>query len=208
MFKTNQKSQQLLRFLSLSIARAQLSLVDRAVQHVLSRIAPGRFRRRIGQLHLSDLYEIEPPAGAAHLFKVAMYSPRQSSSDCVMITNVADGWNSLCHLIAREHLEFQIQVISTRPGVEYPQNFLEVWRAGESVRKIMAMRDSDKWLFFQEGTPEGFEETERYNLKTKRDRLNRDSVIRSLRKIGWNIEQSSFWTATGDAIYFDETRKG
>jgi hypothetical protein len=70
----------------------------------------------------------------------------------------------------------------------------------------MVMRDSDAWIFVQKGEPEDFEDVELYNNRLKRDRLNREAVTRYLRKLGWGIDEPSFWKAS-DAVYFEETSK-
>jgi hypothetical protein len=87
----------------------------------------------------------------------------------VLVTNLADGWNSLSDNIAKEHDEFQMQIISTRTEAQYPKNSLEVWRHGLSVRKIMAMRDSDDWIFFQGGAPEDYENQSFYARSMKKN---------------------------------------
>jgi hypothetical protein len=197
----------LARTLSLTVIGASLDTVDQEIRAVLSRIAPNRFRRVVGELCLNAIYEIDPPTGGAHLFKLVIYTPRQSMGNCVLVTNVTDGWNSLCHKIANEYKHFQFQVISSRPDVKYPQNFFEVWRSGVSTRAVICMRDSDKWVFFQKGKSEDFEETSFYEHRVKRARLTREIITGYLRKNGWNIDQPSFWEAATGGIYFEELRK-
>jgi hypothetical protein len=195
------------RFLSMTITNASRESVDQSLQTVLSRIKPHRFRRVPAPLHLQEIYDIEPPAGGAHAFKLVIYTPTQFPGGCVLITNLADGWNSLAYLIAREHQQFQVQVISTRSGAEYPQNLIKVWRNGQCTRTVMAMRDSDKWVFLSDGELESFEDKLLYKNRIKKDRLDRQSIIRYLGKIGWNIANKSFWQAEGEAFYYEEVRK-
>jgi hypothetical protein len=195
------------KLLSLTIARVLLSEMDRAVQAALSRIAEGRFQRSIGHLDLARIYEIEPPAGGAHLFKVLLYSSESSPGDSVLITNVADGWNSLCHLIEKEHRAYQIQIISTGADIEFPQNRLETWMDGESKRVVMVMRDSDNWIFFQKGRQEPFEDTELYKARTKRKRLDREIIIEYMKLAGYDLTNDSFWRTSGEAIYYEEQWK-
>jgi hypothetical protein len=195
------------RTVSATVISTSLEVVDHAVQTVLSRIAPGRFTRLVSELCLTAIYELDPPAGSAHLFKLVIYAPKQSPSSCVLITNLADGWNSLSYNIAKEHKRFQMQVISTKPDAEYPRNSFEVWRSGVSVRKVISMLDSDAWVFFQKGTPEDFEDLGYYERPQKKHRLDRDIIDIYLAKNGWHVSDLSFWEASGEAIYFEELRK-
>jgi hypothetical protein len=192
------------RFLSFTITTASRERVDQSLQLVLSRIKLGRFRRFTAPLSLSTIYEVEPPAGGAHPFKLVLYTPSQVPKCCVVITNKADGWNSLFHLIAKEHHEFQIQVISTQDDVEYPKNKIEIWRSGQSVRTVMVIRDSDKWVFFEKGEIEKFEQQHLYKNRIKKMRLNRNHIIEYCQSIGWDITKDSFWKTDQESIYYEE----
>jgi hypothetical protein len=125
----------------------------------------------------------------------------------VLVTNLADGWNSLCRLLAREHGRFQLQVKSTRLPVEWAQHFIQVWNGGEEIRLVRAMRDSDGWEFFQKGEPQDFEEKDLYARRIIRQRLDREAISRYLGRIGWDIAEQSFWESDTDATYFGETSK-
>jgi hypothetical protein len=103
---------------------------DWATQRILSGIAPNRFRRSNGALDLSRIYDVDPPRGGAHLCRLVIYSTRQSPGICVLVVNLMDGWNSLCHLLAKEHGQLQLQVKSTRPRVEWPLNSIQVRNRG------------------------------------------------------------------------------
>jgi|KBSSwiStaDraftv2_1062776.scaffolds.fasta_scaffold50790_4 hypothetical protein len=58
------------RYLSFTGAAVSQSAADRAIQGVLSRIAPKRFRHDRGPLDLAGIYKIDPPRGGAHLFRL------------------------------------------------------------------------------------------------------------------------------------------
>ena len=124
-----------------------------------------------------------------------------------MMTNVADGWNSLSWLLAKKHEELQFQVLSSEEGASYPINRIEIWRKGCTVRTILAMKDSDRWLFSQEGVVESFEQPSLYKKRRIRDRLTREIIIQYLRSVGWDIERDDFWKSLGRVTYYDELAK-
>ncbi len=196
------------RFLSFTMADLPVDQLDIVMSNVLSRIARDRFRRSEGNFFLSRIYEGEPLRGGAHLFKVVIYSSLVAQNRSIIITNLADGWNSLAHLVAREHNCFQIQIISTLLDVLFPINRFEVWRSGVSVRSVLAMRDTDEWKFFQKGEPEFFEDKNYYNTKLKKNKLNREIIVRYIERIGINIRDERFWRANDAAIYYEESRSG
>jgi hypothetical protein len=195
------------RFLSFTVARVPLRQVDREVEAVLSRIAKDRFRRYTPGQRLPELYDIEPPPGGAHLYRVTIHAPKNCAGASVIRTNVADGWSSLSYLVAREHESYQMQIISTRADVEYPQNRIEIWNNGESKRVVMAMRDSDRWEFVQDGIPENFEDLTLYTNRIKRKRLDRAVLVKYAQRAGFEIAQSGFWRSDAKVVCFDEIRK-
>lgn len=192
--------------LSPTIVGAASEAVEDAVQLVLSRIAPGKYKRVDGPFQIDQVYQIEPSAGAAHLFRLAVYAPTSAPDTSVILTNLADGWHSLSGLVAKELKRPQIQIVSTQEAAEYPQNLFEYWLDGESARKVMVMRDTDQWVFFEEGVPQEFEETSVYSRKIKKQRLTRDLLLRYLAKLGWDAENSEFWSSSKAAAYFYENR--
>jgi hypothetical protein len=100
-----------------------------------------------------------------------------------------------------------LQAISTRLNVEYPSNRIEVWKTGKSIRKVIAMRDSDEWEFMERGELQDFEEKDLYRNRIIQKRLDRQAITRYLRRVGWDISDQSFWKSDVDAIYFEETAK-
>ncbi len=195
------------RFLSLTLAQVPLDRMDRAVQTVLSRIAKGRFQRSEGELFLSTIYELEPTPGGAHPFKLVIYSSAISKDYSILITNLVDGWNSLSYLIAKEHHEFQIQIISTNTHENFAKNRMETWRDGSSSRAVMAMQDSNEWVFFQKGDPEFFEDLKFYQNRIKKKRLNREILLNYMRAIGIDVSSELFWETKEKAIYYNEIQK-
>jgi len=195
------------KFLSLTAVRVKLEQIDQCLKLILARIGHGRFERTITSLSLDRIYNVEPPAGSAHLFKVVSYSPAAAPDSSCIVTNLSDGWNSLSYLLAKEHKAYQVQVISTRQGVEFPQNRIEIWNNGESRRTVMAMKDGEKWMFLEKGSVQEFEDEGNYKRRKKKDRLTRDILIRYLEDIGFSITLPAFWLAAGSAIYYEERHK-
>jgi hypothetical protein len=194
------------RFFSLTAVMADLNVVDAAVQRLLARVGPS-FDRSLATLNLDSIYEVEPPRGGTHLFKVVLFAPVISSASTIIVTNLMDGWSSLSYNLAKEIGVPQIQVTSTGVKAQFSQQMFEFWRDGVSSRVVMVMRDSDEWVFFERGDVEAFEDSSLYAQRLKRRRLTRESLVNSLRKLGWDTTNSLFWQSNQKAIYFDQTHK-
>jgi hypothetical protein len=162
------------RLLSLTVANAALAEIDHVLLTVLSRIKPNHFVRRTGQLYASKIYEIAPPAGGSHPFELVIYTPESNPQSSVLITNRADGWNSLSYLIAEQHRKLQAQMLSTQADTAYHKNRFQIWRDGKSCRIVVLIKDDDECVFYQKGHVEIFENIDVYKGTLKKNRLTRD----------------------------------
>jgi hypothetical protein len=67
------------------------------------------------------------------------------------------------------------------------------------------MKDGDRWVFWQEGTPLRAENLHDYTKRRKRDRLTRESLIEILKKeFEWDLLDDRTWTSDKEGIYFIE----
>ncbi|WP_432728516.1 hypothetical protein [Variovorax sp. W6] len=90
---------------------------------------------------------------------------------------------------------------STSQQAEDPINSFEVDADGKPRRTVRAMKD-DRWDFFQEGSPLGFERTERYASRLVRDRLTRGLVLDYLEAWGAPVRDEAFWRTSMPAATF------
>ena len=121
----------------------------------------------------------------------------------LFISNTEDGYRSMILCISKiipgTHLMFRV----SRVDLQYPGNFLEAAEGGEFVRTVYAMRDSDRWVFFEKGDPLPFENLDQYLAQRKRDRLTPEIISTYLKRIGYGSLRQEFWldkTAAAHAL--------
>ena len=68
-----------------------------------------------------------------------------------------------------------------------PAYFLHFANENMEERDILAYKDPN-WVFYEKGTPLPFEETELYNKRRIKQRLNCDIIINYLHKYGVEFE--------------------
>jgi hypothetical protein len=193
------------RFVSLTLVDARREIVVEAIQNILDVwIVKTGYRTNESSLDLSLIYELEPPAGGAHPFKLVAFSPANRPTSTAIVTNFADGWNSLSYALAKKSTSLVVQIISTQDGVEYPKHSFQVWRDGVRNRVVHVLRDSDKWTFFQEGPIDSFETPAHYDRRRIRDRLNREIIVEYVRALGWDIADGDFWRSKECVTYFEK----
>lgn len=88
-----------------------------------------------------------------------------------------------------------------RYGPGHAQTQLEVMGPeGEpplmSVRSISATATDGRWEWFEHGSPFPFEEVDRYDARFKRDRFDRQMLLRYLTHLGVPIDDDSYRLAT------------
>lgn len=191
------------RFLSATLFDLPLAEVDLIAGTVLARIGQTSMVRYPSPLDLNEIYVGEPPAGGAHPYKFVLYEPVAPTSCTVMVTNLADGWNSLAWLISKEHPSRQLQIRSSRKDDEYPVHELQIVSRGQEERLVRVMRDSDRWEFFERGPRRDFEDIEGYSARLVRKRLDRPKIVSYLHALGWDVESADFWRSERPAIYYD-----
>jgi len=192
------------RFLSLTTVAAPLEKTASTIDEILGGWSAHGHDTRRGPLDLSILYDTDPVSGGAHPFKVVAFSPGDAAATTAIVTNLADGWNSLSYALSKRLKVLITQVTSTKNGDKYPKHSFEVWRHGERCRVLQVLRDSDKWKFYQHGRTEHFENPDHYRRRRISDRLHRAILIEYLKAIGWDATSESFWRPTDDAIYFEQ----
>ena len=84
----------------------------------------------------------------------------------------------------------------------------QLWRNGVRERSVMVMRDSDKWVFFEKGQLEEFEEPELYGRRLKRERLDRVALLRYLKRLGFDLNDPLFWSTAQPCTLFRQQNKG
>jgi hypothetical protein len=191
-------------FLAIALFSAELRRVRQAAVPVLAEhFGVGGFALEARPLEVSRIYVRRPPRGGAHAIRAVMFEPQSAPKTTAMITNLADGWLTLCNVLAEHVTELQV-LARTSIDREYPLTDFQVWQDGHSVRYVRSMRDNPSWEFYARGTPLGFEEPNRYRARRIRDRLTRDSLVAYLRKLGWDLEDSGFGVARLPAEYLTE----
>lgn len=191
------------RHLTFTLASVALDKMATYATEVLSGfVLPASLYRRDAVLSLESMYHMSPPIGGRHSHRFVMFSPLNLPNSTVVVTNRVDGFSSLSFELAAKHQMNQFQVISTPELDEYPQNLIRLWERGVEIRRVLAMKDSDRWVFLQSGTPTFAEDVAVYSRRKIKDRLNRFEIIEIMRRYGVDILSDGFWSSDRSAIYF------
>lgn len=193
-------------FLAGCCFRAEWSRTSTAIRDQLAdRIARGLYSIFERALDLRWLFDGSRPSEAPPT-RVIVFEPSSAPGTSVMLTNQSDGWMTLCNVLSMqlpgEHVQFRSAV-----NTEFPVNDFELFSDAETLRYVRAFRDDPKWEFYAMGERQWFEDETHYRKPRIADRLTRSILVEYLRKLGWDVETSTFWSTQRSALYIQESER-
>lgn len=133
---------------------------------------------------------------------IIFYSPTYNPHTTIMYTNVADGHIQLArHFRKAYNMQFYYMLISSNDDISLDA-FHFFYYSDKQTRHILCYQDP-RWTFYEDGTPLPFEDLERYKLRIKKQRLNKEVILHYLRCAGWDIEDDNFWKPQGPVYLFE-----
>ncbi len=192
-------------FLVIGLFRAPLADVRAAAYNILE-LSTGRYVVRDAPLNIRSIYVGRPPSGGAHETRAVLFEPASSHGTTAFFTNLEDGWNTMCNILAGRVPGEHVQVRSSIEQDDYPLSDFEVWEGGTSVRYVRAMLEDPSWEFYQRGELRSFEDPANYKKRRIADRLNREILLAYLAKLGWDLASPKFWKSQLPAVYLEEDR--
>jgi len=118
-----------------------------------------------------------------------------------MLSNLSDGWYTLCNVISIElNCEYYL-FQSSDDNVYEPSNSFTYVRNGSLERCVYSMKEG-KWVFYSEGNLLPFEESPYYEQKMIKKRLTKQILIEYCKKLGLFIDDEGFWKSTDESLYF------
>lgn len=104
--------------------------------------------------------------------QVALLAPHDGLT--VFVCNLADGWESLYgNLVKAGAFDAYFFRATLAAQAEYKVFEMKGWRAGEQVRLLRALEDTDRWTFLNDGEAFPFESPMQYQKREIKARLDR-----------------------------------
>jgi len=163
-----------------------------------------KFLFECGRFSLSDVYKGCPPSGGAHKARVLLRSFGVNNEITILSANFQDGWNSLGYYISPE-LSIQVSIFAiNRLDTEYPRNAFTLLWNNETVRHVSAMKDDPRWVFYEKGEIQPFEDPSLYKKRRVKDRLPPEAVIKIAENLGLDIDTEEFVLGKKEGVMFKQ----
>ncbi len=130
--------------------------------------------------------------GGAHFPQAYFFVPSLKKDIVVMVSNYSDGWSTLINYISYQlNIEAYNFSISNLTDNE-PFNLFCYVKNGEKVRTVYAMKDG-KWVFYEGGELQPFEDDNNYKKRIIRQRLNSKILVEYCKGLGLEVNNNTFW---------------
>lgn len=140
-----------------------------------------------------NLFEESPPKGSAHFNKAIFYVPKLNSNVVIMVSNYSDGWQTLINFISDglkiDAYNFRITMDE---GYSDPFNSFSFFKNGTLIRTVYVMKDP-KWVFYEQGEIQWFEDETYYSRRLIKDRLNQEVLLNYCTKLNLDFAKKEFW---------------
>lgn len=134
-----------------------------------------------------------------------VYEPSTNPGVTVFFPNFVDGWYTAVYNYTRLknknafQVGFTVDEAKKHPAYFFSYFFFEHGQIKE--RTVHAIKEN-KWVFFSDGKPLNFEETDHYQQKRIKDRINNEIIIGYLKSAGYDLTDLNFFRSNRDAILF------
>lgn len=136
------------------------------------------------------------------MIKCLIWQPESINFDLVVfLSSVTDGWPTLLNKYYSIYQRETICVGLCDKETYFPIYNFE-YKMGIQNRVIQAMKDANKWEFFESGELLSFENESNYKKRKISDRLNNEIIHEYLKINGIDITKDEFWRSKDMAIEF------
>jgi len=186
-----------------------LDRAEEAIRTIASRNA-GKYALDSGNFDVNEVFSIRNDSiglkSRASSYMAVLFQPFESSQT-IVISNLSDGWITLCNSIAVELKTFLYTFSFSDESEADARNALQYtdFSTNNKVSRVVyAMRDP-RWVFYEEGAALYFEDVENYKNRIIKKRLNKRILISYCEELGYEIMTPGFFIPSGRVLRLQYT---
>ena len=171
--------------------------INKVKEELMSLPSMHKFQCSLIETSIEDrICDMLTPLYSPTQIQLILFSPSNNDHTTICYTNLENGWAGYFEGNSKQ-LDFEMFHCRIC-DIPYEAYFFHyVYK--EYKRHVLCYQDPN-WVFYQDGLPLPFEDTNLYVSKIKKKRLNREIIINYLKYNGWDIEDEKFWHS-GNPIY-------
>ncbi|WP_456981821.1 hypothetical protein [Luteimonas sp. A478] len=107
-------------------------------------------------------------------------------------------------VLAFANTTFRFDTLSVRSTARSGDDGLDelVYHSDGGLKRAVRVMKDPRWVYWEEGEPLSFEDTSRYQLKIKPQRLDRSLLLTYLSAFGADVTSDAFWSTSTAAASF------
>ena len=145
------------------------------------------------------------------MIKILIWEPKYIPGKTAFFCNIIDGYATLVYKLCSRNRLSCISVDFTNTKYtkdDRPSFFFRYYNFTDNKnidRFIYAIKESHKWVFYEKGEVQPFEDISNYQNKIKPKRINKEIILGYLRNVNIDIEDDNFWDSKdGKGVYFKQ----
>lgn len=178
---------------------------------ILNRDSNSTHKKSIIPLDIDKFYTGSPIYNGFSKFMI--WEPKTQPGKTVFFSNKIDGRQTLIYKLSNmlNLLTISIAFSNGRPNKDdnpaYIFNYYDFTKKIKIERTIYNIKEQYKWVFYQNGEVQPFEDMTNYDNKIKPKRFNNEIILDYLKKLNINIEDNQFWESkNGMGIFFEQLK--
>lgn len=147
-----------------------------------------------------DFELIHTPISGTSILKYISYVYVNSQGDIIYFDNTGESYYSLIWNVCLKNSIEGIHLRMSEDDCDYPANMMHYF-VNNTERSVLCYKE-DKWIFYDKGPVQPFEDELNYKEKIKKNRFNKNIIIKYCRSLNLNIDAEEFWIPQGKVYRF------
>ena len=134
---------------------------------------------------------INPHIGGNHEYEFCCWNVPQYSHKIFFISNLGDGWITLCNVLSKKLQCCFYQFAFTNGSNQKTPFFMFHYSSEQGIKRNVLNYKDNKWIFYEKGPVNNCEVAEFYEKRKIRERLNKEILLLYLKNLGislWDID--------------------
>jgi hypothetical protein len=185
---------------------APLETIENAIKEFILCDSNGKkfsFKKsKYSLLDAFDVNDIQQPQRISNksYYKALFYLPLSHRNYTIMVSNLNDGWFTLCNVLCKHmNRDYYLFTIEDDSNPE-PKNSFAYFSKGKIERNVYTLKEANKWVFYENGAIQSFEEPSNYRKRQIKERLNKTILVKYCHNLNLNIEDDRFWESEGAGL--------
>ena len=197
-------------FLVLTVIDCEYSLCNKLLLNYIETIRSGKYMINLEDIDYGKIYKGEPRPGGAFLDKFMIWEPHSLKIKTAFLPNYSDGMYTFIYNFCKiYHLSATSIRLSNNAKDKhcFSLNLFDFTNNKTTERVIYNIKENKRWVFYDKGPIQPFEDVENYQTRFISKRFDRRILLEYLNRLNIQIENNDFWQSKDNKAFYFERLK-